>query len=384
MTTASITAPVHAITDQIPAIDSVTTQIIDRHYTFNVLFDVAYGIPNANNDGTLRITRTTEKNIISDSCVKRWIRDFVIALQRSGTDSLAALLKQTPFQLLYVDYDASQEDRNLESKLGQKLTPLQNIDKTDVQAGKAKKADDEKAKFQKKEQRRTLVAKDFWDVRVFGCPFMLDPKITPGRFVGTIQIPPIVSIDPVDTIELGVTSSVYWKEKKEEKKEAKGKRKQANDEMPEEEKQVISISARGGSEFGEREILEYALYRMNMSVFPHYAARNQTSFLDLAIVAMAIKNMLQFNVSTTKGSMSLRSFNVIEHPVGLCSYQHGDISSVMHVDPLTQNDGASVYPKNFNDYEGRIHCDSDNLPDDVIFRDLLKEQISVNTFPFKR
>jgi len=169
---------------------------IKNRYEFVILYDVENGNPNGDPDaGNLpRLDPETSQGIVTDVCIKRKIRNSIIA--RHGDE---------PGFDIYVRQDAV---LTVQDKHG--LDAISNIDKKD----KAKRS----VSF------RAAMCDKFFDIRTFGAVMTTaskEPSLinSAGQVRGPVQLAFGRSIDPIVPREIAITRMAVATEKEKEKAE---------------------------------------------------------------------------------------------------------------------------------------------------------------------
>ena len=175
--------------------------VIQNRYDIVYLFDCKDGNPNGDPDAANapRIDPEDRHGLVSDVCLKRKIRNFVLSAGGAGNDifiqqksPLNPRIEEICNQLQIPSH------RNKEKK----------TDNPDAAAGKTKKGlwDKEQAKQRPPDQIEKLqvaLCARYFDVRAFGGVLSTGPNA--GQIRGPVQLTFSRSIDPVQPLDLGIT-----------------------------------------------------------------------------------------------------------------------------------------------------------------------------------
>lgn len=279
-----------------------TAATVDRRYDFVLLFDVVNGNPNGDPDAgnAPRLDPETGQGLVSDVCIKRKIRNYVM------------LAKSTPgVGTPAPGYDVYVKERSVLNLVHQRaydaLGPDANADRA-----------------------RAWMCQKFFDIRTFGAVMMT--RVNAGQVRGPVQITFSRSIDPIVSLEQAITRMAVTTEE-EAKKQAGGNR-----------------------TMGRKEIVPYGLYRAHGFVSPHLAAQTGFNMDDLDLLWQALMHMFEHDRSAARGEMATRGLFVFEHASALGNapaHRLFERVRVRRVDP-------SRPPRSFADYV--VEVDRDNLP----------------------
>lgn len=280
-------------------------QPIENRYEFVVLFDVENGNPNGDPDAdnAPRIDVETGYGLVTDVCLKRKIRNYVL-IEKADVPGYNILI---------------QPDRSLNSKFASAYEELGLTLKN-----KGKNTDDVKA-------AREYMCKNYYDVRTFGA--VMNTGDNPAGIVrGPVQLTFAKSIDPIFSQNITITRMAKTTEERQET---------------------------GETEMGKKSIIPYALYRVEGYVSA-MLAQKVTGFSeeDLELLWNAIINMFEFDRSAARGKMCVRKLLVFKHNTAL-----GNSPANILFDKVTVNKKNDVeYPRSYNDYIITIDRD---MPDGV-------------------
>lgn len=305
---------------------------ISNRYDFVYFFDVQNGNPNGDPDaGNMpRIDAETGRGFVTDVCLKRKIRDYVEAVYedekgfalyiREGT-----ILGQTCQEAL----DSLGKSRGREFQSNNPEMVREAVDKGVL-------TEDDVIRF---------MCEEYYDVRTFGAVMTEFTKKEGknlkyglrhcGQVRGPVQLTFAQSIDPIDCQGVALTRVC-----------------KANDERAEQA---------GGSEFGNKWIVPYALYRCEGFVSANLA-RKTTGFSedDLEVLWDALANMFDFDRSAARGLMSPRALVVFKHDSEL---GNAPAHKLLEAVSVTRKEGVPV-PRSFADY-GEVVVDRAQVPEGV-------------------
>lgn len=295
---------------------------ITKRYDFTLLFDVKDGNPNGDPDaGNLpRIDAETGMGLVTDVCLKRKIRNYVLISKDS----------KVPFDIFV------KEKAILNQKIAMAYSDLEiDLEKepTDPKDGK-KRADKNKAQGSEIEKGRTQMCKTYYDIRAFGA--VLSTGANAGQVRGPIQMTFARSIEPVVALEHSITRMAVATEK------------EAEDQ--------------GGDNrtMGRKYTIPYGLYQSHGFISAHLA--NQTGFTeeDLTLFWEAVTNMFEHDRSAARGWMSPRGLIIFEHDSAL---GNASAHSLFERIQVKRKAGSTGPARAFQDYE--ITIDESNLPEGV-------------------
>jgi CRISPR-associated protein Csd2 len=275
---------------------------MNNRYDFIYLFDVKDGNPNGDPDaGNLpRIDPETGNGLVTDVCLKRKVRNFIQMEKADAQD------KDT-------DGSAQGFDVYVREKAILNNQHLRAYKKLDI--------DPKKAKQEERDQTRTWMCKNFYDIRTFGAVMTLE--INCGQVRGPIQFAFGRSIDPVVTSEHAVTRCAVATEKEAEK--------QSGDNRT----------------MGRKFTVPYGLYMAHGFINPFLA--NQTGFgdEDLTLFWEALKNMFEHDRSAARGLMGAQKIIVFKHDSALGNAPANKLFDLVSV---KRKNGVEV-ARSFSDYD---------------------------------
>mgnify|MGYP000154624436 CR=1 FL=1 len=281
------------------------TQPIQNRYDFVYLFDVENGNPNGDPDaGNMpRIDPETSHGIVTDVCLKRKIRNYVMLVRDD----------QPPYAI-YVKEKAI-------------LTCQQ------ARAYYALGIDDKKRTGDDIEQARVWMCRNFFDVRTFGAVMSLKENNC-GQVRGAAQLNIARSIDPISPRELTITRMAVATEKEAES--------QAGDNRT----------------MGKKSIIPYGLYRAEGYISASLAEKTEFSEKDLELFWEALLNMFDHDHSAARGKMCARKLIIFKHENKLGKAPAHKLFETVQVEQCREKP-----PRSFQDYAGLIkHPDNGILP----------------------
>lgn len=266
---------------------------IKNRYEFVILFDVENGNPNGDPDAdnAPRIDVETGYGLVTDVCIKRKIRNYVL-LKNADEPGYNILIQ--PDRALNAKFTAAYEELGLPTK------------------NKGKNPDDVKA-------ARDYICKNYYDVRTFGA--VMNTGDDPAGIVrGPVQINFAKSIDPVFSQNITITRMAKTTEERQKT---------------------------GETEMGKKSIIPYALYRAEGYVSA-MLAQKVTGFSeeDLELLWEAIINMFEFDRSAARGKMCVRKLFVFKHSTAL---GNSPANLLFEKIKVSKKDDVE-YPRSYNDY----------------------------------
>ena len=267
---------------------------IKNRYEFVLLFDVENGNPNGDPDmGNMpRVDPQTGHGIVTDVCLKRKIRDYV-DIVKTDDDG-----KNLEGYNIYVKSGVVLNDQHALAYKAINRPPK----------GEKESADPEATRF---------MCDNFYDVRTFGA--VMSTGVNCGQVRGPVQLNFARSIDPIFQQEVTVTRLAVTHEKDREK----------------------------GQTMGKKQIVPYALYRVEGYVSAHLAQRT-TGFSedDLELFWDGLVNMFEHDHSASRGKMAARKLVVFKHDTAL-----GSCQSHLLFDKITiERVSGDRPPRSFEDY----------------------------------
>lgn len=284
-----------------------------NRYDFIYVFDVKDGNPNGDPDaGNLpRIDPETSQGLVSDVCIKRKIRNFVMLAKNNDDKYNIYIRERAVLNTIHKDaYIATGHDDLLENT------------KDNKRKGTAETADEAQA----------WLCKHYYDIRTFGA--VMSTGVNCGQVRGPVQLTISRSVDPIDYQDLSVTRCAVATEEEAEK--------QSGDNRT----------------MGRKAIVPYGLYVGHGFVSPFFAQKTGFSEDDLKLLWDSMKNMFEYDRSASRGEMSLRKLIIYKHESELGNAQAYELFDRLSIVKVTE--GA---PRSFKDYEIKLNLE--NLPQGV-------------------
>ena len=283
--------------------DSPIYTDVTRRHDFVLLFDVSDGNPNGDPDaGNLpRVDPETMQGLVTDVCLKRKIRDWV--LQVKGD--------KEPFRI-YVQSGTALNTKHEEAYTANKIKST---------GSKQTAADVSKA--------RSWMCEHFFDIRVFGA--VMTTEVNCGQVRGPLQLTFARSIDPIVPLDVSITRVAVTKPKDMEVAVAEGE-----------------TEAKTGkqSEMGRKALVPYGLYLAHGFFNPHFAAATGATSDDLALVWQALTMMWDVDRSAARGMMACRGLYIFSHESNLGNAPAHKLFEHVRVE---RKPGVAA-PRSFTDY----------------------------------
>jgi CRISPR-associated protein Csd2 len=289
----------------------------NNRYEFVYLFDVKDGNPNGDPDAgnSPRIDFETGKGLVTDVCLKRKVRNYVLCLKND----------QIPFRI----YIKEKSILELHNELA-----FQSL-------GYDLKNDQRKRKgSEKSSEARSWMCQNFYDIRTFGA-VMGNKEANCGQVRGPVQLTFARSIDPIITLEHTITRLAVSTKKEAQLQEYENKT------------------------MGRKYTVPYGLYRAHGFISANLAGQTGFSLEDLELFWDALKNMFDQDRSASKGMMSARGLYVFKHESILGNvpahflFNSIEIQKKEHVD----------VPRDFSDYKITIH--KENYPSSILLTEII-------------
>ena len=295
-----------------------TMSIVENRYDFALLFDCQDGNPNGDpdSDNSPRFDPETFQGLVSDVCLKRKIRDYVL-YAKSGGD--------VPGYGIFV-----LSGNTLESNQRKPFETLTGDDKIEAKGKDTKPTDIEKA--------RQWMCKNFFDIRAFGA-VMSTTEFNCGQVRGPVQLTFARSIDRVLTTEHAITRQAFTGEKERAKKS-------------------------GETEMGRKHTIPYGLYIAHGFINPVFAERTGFDDADLRLLWKALGNLFELDRSAARGTMCTRGLYIFKHDSKLGNAQAQRLFESIQV---KKKDGVES-PRSFADYSVTLP-DAAQLPQGVTMID---------------
>ncbi len=239
----------------------------ERRHDFLYIFDVKDGNPNGDPDaGNLpRVDPETMEGLVSDVCLKRKIRNWVAVTQEEN---------------IYV------EEKGILYNQQEKAYSALELNKD---------ANDRTSH----EKARQWMCQNFYDIRAFGA-VMSTSEFNCGQVRGPMQLTFARSADPVVPLDLSITRVAVTK--------PGDARSQSESDLEEGESGSNKMT-----EMGRKQLIPYGLYVGQGFFNPYLAEDTGMDGSDLEIFWEALKNMWEFDRSSSKGLMACRGLYVFSH-----------------------------------------------------------------------
>lgn len=271
---------------------------IKNRYEFVLLFDVENGNPNGDPDmGNMpRVDPQTGHGIVTDVCLKRKMRDYVELVK-----------DDIPGYDIYVKSGVVLNDQHKKA-----------YDKIGLEPSNKKPKDSRLTKF---------MCDNFFDIRAFGAVMTTD--VNCGQVRGPVQLNFARSVDPIFQQEVTITRQAVANVKDMEK----------------------------GQTMGKKQIVPYALYRVEGYISAHLAQKT-TGFSDddLELFWDGLINMFEHDHSASRGKLSARKLVVFKHDTALGCCQSHHLFDKIRIERVSKD----LPPRSFDDYT--ITVDKDVPP----------------------
>jgi CRISPR-associated protein Csd2 len=267
------------------------------------------GDPDADNEP--RTNPDTNTGLITKGCISRKLRNYIQTKYRDekGFD-------------IYIKEN---------TVLGE--TRLKTLEKAKVKVKKKEEASDE---------GKEAILKNFWDVRTFGAIMTGKETVNCGQVKGPVQITMLESIDPVTTMEIGITRCAA---------ETPAERKKSSD---------------GGSKtMGNSRAVTFGLYKGVISINPVLAKQTGFDEKDEEKLIEAIKNMFVLDSSAARpsGSMTIESLVEFTH-----EGEYGNEQTAKLLRRITAEKQVEL-PSSIDNY--KISINKKDLPKGISVKELI-------------
>jgi len=287
---------------------------MNHRYDFVYLFDCKDGNPNGDPDAANapRIDPQDMHGLVSDVCLKRKVRNYVLTVGGDGRD----IFVQTKSPLNPRIADACKEAN------------LPDYKKADG------KWDTDKAKSRSQKDIRRIQQKlcsRYFDVRSFGAVMSTGPNA--GQIRGPVQLAFSRSVDRILPLDLPIT-------------------------------RVTDVDKEEG-EMGRKNLIPYGLYRCHGFISAYLARETGFSDDDLALFWQALTQMFDHDRSASRGTMAPQKLVVFKHASAL-----GNAPAHKLFERVTVAKKADVTaPRSFADYI--VTVNRDGLPAGVEVTEIL-------------
>lgn len=315
--------------------------VITKRSEFMVFFDVKNGNPNGDPaaDNRPRQCPFSQKGLVTDVCIKRWIRDYVISrypyikgreifVQKGAI--LDALISQ-PYEddpEVKAAYEAKKNKEKIDVEaLAQKILVGRFLDirwfggvltTGDAESEDSSEETDTDTKKKSKSSKKA-------------------PRKTAGTVTGPVQITMAESIDPILVDTLSITRCCVTNEKDESKERT----------------------------MGTKHRIPYALYVAKGFITVGDAEKSGFSDSDLELLKEAVGNMLDSKHSAARGEMYVRKVVWFTHDL-----KNGSAKAEKLFDAVeAQKKPGVTIPLSFKDYT--ISIDKSAIPSSVKMEELV-------------
>jgi len=277
------------------------SEIIKNRYDFVYLFDVKDGNPNGDPDaGNLpRVDPETGHGLVTDVCLKRKVRNFIIANPPEGKGFDIFIKEKTILNRLI---DEAHEQEEVKAK--------EKADKT--------------------EEARKFMCRKYYDIRTFGAVLSIGKNA--GQVRGPVQLTFSRSVDPIVTLEHSITRMAVATEAEAEKQSGETRT------------------------MGRKFTVPYAIYRCHGFVSAALAEQTGFSEFDLGLFWDALKKMFEHDRSAARGQMETRKLVVFKHDGKLGNSPSHQLFERVKV---ARKQGQTP-PRDFSDYS--VVVDASSLP----------------------
>jgi CRISPR-associated protein Csd2 len=287
---------------------------MNHRYDFVYLFDCKDGNPNGDPDAANapRIDPQDMHGLVSDVCLKRKIRNFVL-LAKEAAPGYGIFVQQG-------------------SVLNERIAETHKSLGHDVDAKSEKK----KATRDQVASARSEMCKRFFDVRTFGA--VMSTGTNAGQVRGPVQVSFSRSLDPILPLDLSITRMAVT-----EAKEADS----PNQTM------------------GRKNLIPYGLYRCHGFISANLARETGFSEADLELLWQSLTLMFDHDRSASRGTMAPQKLVVFKHQTALGNAPAHKLFERVSVKRRSTVEVARA----FSDYE--VVVDRDNLPTGIEVLDLI-------------
>ena len=284
---------------------------MNNRYDFVYLFDCKDGNPNGDPDAanSPRIDPQDMHGLVSDVCLKRKIREFVL-LAKERADGYDIFVQRGGVlnELIQKAHD----------DLGNKVDSKNKADRK--QAASA----------------RELMCKRYYDVRTFGA--VMSVGANAGQVRGPVQLTFSRSIDSILPLDLSITRMAV-----------------------NEPKDVDSPN----QTMGRKNLIPYGLYCCHGFISAHLANETKFSDDDLALFWQALTGMFDHDRSAARGTMAPQKLVVFKHATAL-----GNAPAHKLFERVTVARKPSVgVARSFADYDTKVN--KENLPPGIEINELI-------------
>jgi CRISPR-associated protein Csd2 len=294
-----------------------------KRHDFLLLFDVIDGNPNGDPDaGNMpRIDPETGQGLVTDVCLKRKVRDFVVLTKEN----------QSPNRIYVQNTGVALNSLHEEAYKANEI-----------------KSTGTKQKREEVQTARQWMCANFYDVRMFGA--VMTTGVNAGQVRGPAQLTFARSIDPIVALDVAITRVAVTKA--EDIAFVEGDDGKAG---------------KGGkvTEMGRKALLPYGLYLARGFFSPAFAKQTGVTADDLALFWQALQQMWDLDRSASRGMMACRGLYIFTHENPLGNAPAHQLFDRCRVE-LREPDKS---PRRFTDY--KVLVDSSSLPNGVTLSSLV-------------
>lgn len=284
---------------------------IENRYDFVMLFDVQDGNPNGDPDaGNLpRVDPQTGQGLVTDVCLKRKIRNYVIAA-KSLSEGFDIFVKEKGVlnDLIAQGYKDAGIDLNAVPK------KAEGEEKPTKKKGNRDKAADV-------EKVRNVMCRKYFDIRSFGAVMMTGDNA--GQVRGPVQFTFARSVDPIVALEHSITRMAVTTPEEAEKQSGENRT------------------------MGRKNTVPYGLYVAHGFISPQFAKQTGFSSDDLKLLWASLGTMFELDRSAARGLMSMRRVVAFEHASSLGNAPAHKLFDLVKV---ARKAGVAV-PRAYADYD---------------------------------
>jgi CRISPR-associated protein Csd2 len=294
---------------------------IENRYDFVYLFDCQDGNPNGDPDAdnSPRFDPETSQGLVSDVCLKRKVRDYVL------NATTANAITATGNRIFVVS------GHTLESHQREPFEKWEGEDKPVPKGKDTAPTDIEKA--------RQWMCRNFFDVRAFGA-VMTTTEFNCGQVRGPVQITFARSLDRILPTEHTISRQAFTGEK--------------------------DIKSGTGT-LGRKFTIPYGLYLAHGFVNPVFAAKTGFGEDDLALLWKALTNLFELDRSAARGTMAARGLYIFRHESKLGNARAERLFEL--IEKQIQEKNGIESPRSFSDYTAITPPAPSELPEGITFID---------------
>jgi len=266
-----------------------------RRHDFVFVFDVKLGNPNGDPDADNmpRQDQETNHGLVTDVCLKRKVRDFVL-LTKQHEDGYDIFIKE--------HFLLNPQIEEAHKAVGN------DVSAKSVRDSNKKRGQKGKAEGKEIELAQKWMCEKKYDIRMFGAVLSTGPNA--GQVRGPVQMTFAQSVDPITPME-NLISRVT---KTDEKENTSTK----EEETESEDNSEGQVSKSGT--FGRKPIVPYALYVGYGFYSAPLGTKTKVTRADLELFWTALMQMWDHDRSASRGLMACRGLYVFSHADHLGTY----------------------------------------------------------------